>query len=170
MRTNLLGCVLSALVLASCSSEQIVMKSVRLSNIVSTGCTRSFSAKESRPEYYKSEQKKSAQVSITIDKNEVATFKFTDLKANCIVSEFRPSVDVNNGEIIVVLTPYSQDPTMEADCYCRYDVSFKLSNVILGKYYMKIYESDYYGKYDTAHPVYEGLVSFASNKTIEFEL
>ena len=170
MRTNLLGCVLSTLVLASCSSEQIVMKSVRLSNIVNTGCTRSFSAKESRPEYYRSEMEKSPKVSIFIDKNGVATFKFTDLEANCIVSEFRPSVKVCDGDIIVVLTPYSQDPTMEADCYCRYDVSFKLSNVILGKYYMKIYESDYYGKYDTAHPVYEGLVSFASNKTIEFEL
>mgnify|MGYP006939728829 CR=1 FL=1 len=170
MRTTLLGCVLSALTLASCSSEQSVTEPVRLSDIVNTGCTRSFSAKESRPEYYKSEQKKSPQVSITIDKNEVATFKFADLEANCIVSEFRPSVEINDREIIVVLTPYSKAPTMEADCYCRYDVSFKLSNVASSKYYMKIYESDYDGKYDTAHPVYEGLLSFASNKTIEFEL
>lgn len=170
MRKTLLGCVLSTLMLASCSSEQSVTESVRLSDIVNTGCTRSFSAKESRPEYYRSEMEKSPQVSISIDKSGVATFKFADLEANCIVSEFRPSVKVSDGEIVVVLTPYSQDPTMEADCYCRYDVSFKLCNVVSGKYSMKIYESDYYGKYDTAHPVYEGLVSFASNKTIEFEL
>ena len=170
MRTTLFGYVLSALMLASCSSEQSVTEPVRLSDIVNTGCTRSFSAKESRPEYYRSEMEKSPKGSIFIDKNGVATFKFTDLEANCIVSEFRPSVKVSDGEIVVVLMPYSQDPTMEADCYCRYDVSFKLSNVVSGKYSMKIYESDYYGKYDTAHPVYEELVSFVPNKTFEFDL
>lgn len=51
MKTTLFGCVLSALMLASCSSEQNVTEPVRLSDIVNTGCTRSFSAKESRPEY-----------------------------------------------------------------------------------------------------------------------
>ena len=100
----------------------------------------------------------------------MATFKFTDLEANCIVNEFRPSVKTNDGEIAIVLMPYTPDPTMEADCYCRYDVSFKLSNVASGKYCMKIYESDYYGKYDTTHPSYEGLVLFAPNKTFEFDL
>lgn len=171
MRTTLLlGCFLSALMLASCSSEQSVTESVRLSDIVNTGCTRSFSAKESRPEYYRSEMEKKPKVSISIEKGGVVTFKFTDLEANCIVNEFRPSVKVNDGEIIIVLMPYSQDPTMEADCYCRYDVSFKLSNVVSGEYCMKIYESDYYGKYDIAHPAYEGLVSFTPNKTFEFNL
>ena len=86
------------------------------------------------------------------------------------MSEFRPSVKVNDGEIIVVLTPYSQDPTMEADCYCRYDVSFKLSNVPSDKYRVKIYESDYYGQYDTGHPAYEGLVTFTPGGTFEFDL
>ena len=62
MRTTLFGCVLSALMLASCSSEQNVTEPVRLSEIVNTGCTRSFSAKESRPEYYRSEMEKKPQV------------------------------------------------------------------------------------------------------------
>ena len=136
MKTTLFGCVLSALMLASCSSEQNVTEPVRLSDIVNTGCTRSFSAKESRPEYYRSEMEKKPQVSISVDKNGVATFKFTDLEANCIVNEFRPSVKANAS----------------------------------GKYCMKIYESDYYGKYDTTHPSYEGLVLFAPNKTFEFDL
>lgn len=170
MKTTLFGCVLSALMLASCSSEQNATEPVRLSDIVNTGCTRSFSAKESRPEYYRSEMEKKPKVSISVDKNGVVTFKFTDLEANCIVNEFRPSVKTNDGEIAIVLIPYTPDPTMEADCYCRYDVSFKLSNVASGKYCMKIYESDYYGKYDTAHPSYEGLVLFAPNKTFEFDL
>lgn len=171
MRTTLFGCALSVvLMLASCSSEQSVTESVRLSGIINTGCTRSFSAKESRPEYYRSEMEKAPKVSISIDKSGVAAFKFTDLEANCIVSEFRPSVKVNDGEIAIVLMPYTTDPTMEADCYCRYDVSFKLSNVVSGKYCIKIYESDYYGKYDTKFPVYEGLVSFMPNKTLEFDL
>lgn len=127
MKTTLFGCVLSALMLASCSSEQNVTESVRLSDIVNTGCTRSFSAKESRPEYYRSEMEKKPQVSVSVDKNGVATFKFTDLEANCIVNEFRPSVKTNDGEIAIVLIPYTPDPTVEADCYCRYDVGFKLS-------------------------------------------
>ena len=64
MKTTLFGCVLSALMLASCSSEHNVTEPVRLSDIVNTGCTRSFSAKESRPEYYRSEMEKKPQVSI----------------------------------------------------------------------------------------------------------
>ena len=107
MRTTLFGCVLSVLMLASCSSEQNVTEPVRLSDIVNTGCTRSFSAKESRPEYYRSEMEKKPQVSISVDKNGVATFKFTDLEANCIVNEFRPSVKTNDGEIAIVLIPYT---------------------------------------------------------------
>ena len=80
MKTTLFGCVLSALMLASCSSEQNVTEPVRLSDIVNTGCTRTFSAKESRPEYYRSEMEKKPQVSISVDKNGVATFKFQTLK------------------------------------------------------------------------------------------
>lgn len=70
----------------------------------------------------------------------------------------------------IVIAPYKQDPTLEVDCYCRYDAGFKLSNLTSGKYHMKVYLADYYGKYDATSPAYEGAITFKPNTTQELEL
>ena len=50
--------VLSAMTMEACSTEQNTMEQVRMSDVVSFGCTSSFSATESRPEYYEAEMAK----------------------------------------------------------------------------------------------------------------
>ena len=54
--------VLSAMALGSCSTEQNAMEQVRMSDVVSSGCTSTFSAKESRPEYYSAEMEKTPKM------------------------------------------------------------------------------------------------------------
>ena len=156
--------------LASCSSEQSLQDPVKMSDLVNTGCKNSFSAKESRPEFYASEMEKSSMLRVSVDGKGCAAFLVSNIKGNCALKEFRPKVDAQEDNLTIVLVPYSPDSTVEADCICNYDVSFKLSSLALEKYHLKVYYSDCYGKYDATKPAYDGVVSFIPNETFEIEL
>ena len=161
--------VLSAMTMEACSTEQNTMEQVRMSDVVSFGCTSSFSATESRPEYYEAEMAKPTLMLISVDAKGVAHFKVKDLQANCAVNGFSPQVHAQDGEIRIVLIPLG-DSTIEADCMCNYNVSFNLSNLVSGTYHVMVYRSDFSGKYDSAKPCYEGNMSFVPNKNMEIEL
>ena len=161
--------VLSAMAMGACSTEQNVMEQVRMSDVVSSGCTSSFSAKESRPEYYEAEKEKPTLMLISVDAKGVAHFTVKDLQANCAVNGFRPQVSSQDRDIRIVLAPLG-DPTLEADCMCKYDVSFNLSNLTSDAYHLAVFVSDFSGKYDSTKPCYEGNFSFLPNKNIEVEL
>lgn len=161
--------VLSAMAMGACSTEQNAMEQVRMSDVASSGCTSSFSATESRPEYYEAEKGKPTQMLISVDAKGVAHFKVTGLQANCAVNGFYPQVASQDKEIRIVLIP-SGDPTLEADCMCKFDVSFNLSGLTSDTYHLAVYCSDYSGKYDSTKPLYEGSVSVLPNKSIEVEL
>ena len=105
--------VMAAMAMGACSTEQNVMELVRMSDVVNSGCTSSFSATESRPEYYKAEKEKSAKMLVSVDAKGVAHFQVTDLQANCAVNGFSPQVYSQDGEIRIVLIPLG-DSTIEA--------------------------------------------------------
>ena len=84
--------VMVAMAMGACSTEQNVMEQVRMSDVVNSGCTSSFSATESRPEYYKAEKEKPTQMLVSVDAKGVAHFQVTDLQANCAVNGFSPQV------------------------------------------------------------------------------
>ncbi len=171
MRMQFYGFVMLGLAaLTSCSSEQSVLEKVKLSDLSDTGCKTSYSAKESRPEFYAEEKEKSPKVTIAVDNKGVATFRVTDLEYDCITEKILAQVEAQDDEIKVIITPFKKDPTLEVDCLCKYDVGFKLSNLTFSKYLLKMYFADYYGKYDAASPAYEGTVSFSPNATFEFDV
>ena len=144
--------VMAAMAMEACSTEQNVMEQVRMSDVVNSGCTSSFSATESRPEYYKAEKEKSAKMLVSVDAKGIAHFQVTDLQANCAVNGFNPQVHAQDGEIRIVLIPLG-DSTIEADCMCNYNVSFNLSNLFSGTYHVMVYRSDFSGKYGPVHYV-----------------
>ena len=160
---------MAAMAMGACSTEQNIMEQVRMSDVVNSGCISSFSATESRLEYYKAEKEKSAKMSVSVDARNVAHFQVTDLQANCAVNGFSPQVHAQDGEIRIVLIPLG-DSTIEADCMCNYNVSFNLSNLVSGTYHVMVYRSDFSGKDDLAKPCYEGNMSFGPNKNMEIEL
>ena len=161
--------VLSVMALSSCSTEQNAMEPIRMSDVISSGCTSSFSAKESHPEYYESEMEKSPNMVLSVDAKGAGHFNVTDLRGNCALNGFRPRASSQANSICIVLVPLG-DPTVEADCMCHYNVSFKLSNLTTDSYHLAVYLSDFAGKYDSTQPLYEGKVSFLPNKSIEIEL
>ena len=161
--------VMAAMAIGACSTEQNVMEQVRMSDVVNSGCISSFSATESRPEYYKAEKEKPTQMSVSVDAKGIAHFQVTDLQENCAVNGFNPQIYSQDGEIRIVLIPLG-DSTIEADCMCNYNVSFNLSNLVSGTYHVMVYRSDFSGKYDSAKPCYEGNMSFVPNKNMEIEL
>ena len=121
MRIHLLRfIILGTTALTACSSDQIIMESVTLSDLANTGC-------ETR-------------------------------------------LDPQGNTIKIVIAPYKKDPTLEADCYCRYNVGFKLSNLTSGTYHLKVYFANYYGKYEILSPTYDGMIAFKPNETLEFDL
>ena len=64
MKKLLLGSALLALTLLSCSTEQgMTEQPIKLSELVNTGCKRSFSEAESRPDFYRTEMEVKPKVS-----------------------------------------------------------------------------------------------------------
>lgn len=169
MVKQILFLVLSVMALGSCSTEQNAMEQVRMSDVVNSGCTSSFSAQESRPEYYKEEMEKTPKMVISVDAKGVVHFNVTDIQANCAINGFRPQVSSQDRDIRIVLVPLG-DPTIEADCMCHYNLSFNLSNLDTDTYHLAVYNADFVGKYDSAKPCYAGNVSFTFNNNIEVEL
>ena len=85
--------VLSAMTMEACSTEQNTMEQVRMSDVVSFGCTSSFSATESRPEYYEAEKAKPTLMLISVDAKGVAHFKVKDLQAHYCPKKFSHKVN-----------------------------------------------------------------------------
>ena len=112
---------------------------------------------------------KSPKMVISVDANGTGHFTVADLRGNCALNGFRPQVSSQDNSICIVLVPWG-DPTVEADCMCHYNVSFKLSNLTSDSYRLTVYLSDFAGKYDSTQPLYEGKASFLPNKSIEMEL
>ena len=171
MRKMVISNVLMALVsLSSCSSEQSLVQPVRMDNLQNTGCKYALSATESKSEFYTEEMDKAPTLKIEVDAEGIASVNVVDLKENCAVKEIRPQIKAEGNEITIVLFPFSADPSIEADCICSYDVKFNLVNLVKGQYYLKVYRSNVYGKYDASKPAYEGKVSFSPNSSFEFDL
>ena len=171
MKVQLFGFVMLGLTaLTACSSEQSLMEPVTLSDLVDTGCKTSYSLEESQSDFYEEEKEKTPKIMISVGDKGVASFRITDLQYDCVTERINAQVDSQQDEIQIVIAPYKEDPTVEADCYCKYDVGFKLSNLASNKYHLKVYFADYYGKYNSSSPAYDGIVSFKQNTTLEFDI
>ena len=162
--------LMALFLLGSCSLEQSLEQPVKMEHLQNSGCKYALSAKESKPEFYSEEMEKTPKIEVRVDAKGIASFNVVDLKENCAVEEIRPQVKTEENEMSIVLFPYSVDPSVEADCICSYDVSFQLVNLVGGQYYLRVYRSDGYGKYDASKPAYEGKVNFSPNSSFELDL
>lgn len=107
MRIHLLRfIILGTTALTACSSDQIIMESVTLSDLANTGCETTYSAKESRPEFYAKEKRKSPKMTISVGGNGVATFHLTNLEYDCITEKIDARLDPQGNTIKIVIAPY----------------------------------------------------------------
>ena len=73
-------------------------------------------------------------------------------------------------QLRIVLVVYHNPLDALADCFCKYDVSFKMSRLTPGSYSLQVYYADPAMKYDKTGLVYKGEVEVALGKTVRVSL
>lgn len=107
MKVQLFGfAMLGLAALAACSSEQSLMEPVRLSDLTYTGCKTSYSAQESRPEFYAREKEKTPKITISVGSKGIATVRVADLEYDCITEKINAQIDTQDDEMKIVIAPY----------------------------------------------------------------
>ena len=155
-------CCLSVLML-SCSSENAVVGNVGISDVKSSGCKASASLMESRPDYYNRFMGQRSVLHLLLGKDNTVTARFADVMDNCAIDLFHVGVSSSEGKIILVLYP---DKDMMTNCLCRYDVDFKMQNIVSGNYQLEVYHTTADKQISKGNMVYSGTVNLKKGKEV----
>lgn len=150
--------------LSACSSENVVLDSLRVYDVANSTCKSSLSATETRPDFYLENDAVPATLSIELGKDGIAQCVLEDVKANCAVRNIY--VNIVNQDDQITLVVYHNVLDALADCICKYDVSFKMSKLSAGNYKLKVYYARPNMKYDESNIAYNGQVNIAQNKKV----
>ena len=148
--------------LSACSSENVVLDSLRVYDVANSTCKSSLSATETRPDFYLENDAVPATLSIELGKDGIAQCVLEDVKANCAVRNIY--VNIVNQDDQITLFVYHNVLDALADCICKYDVSFKMSKLSAGNYKLKVYFARPNMKYEESDIVFNGLLNLTLNK------
>ena len=153
---------LSVLML-SCSTENAVVGSIGVSDVKSSGCKASASLLDSRPEYYNSFVGQKSALHLLLGKENTVTARFVDVMDNCAIALFHVGASSSEGKIVLILYP---DKDMMTDCICRYDVDFKMQNIVSGNYQLEVYHTTADKQISKDNMVYSGTVNLKKGKEV----
>ena len=148
--------------LSACSSENVVLDSLRVYDVANSTCKSSLSATETRPDFYLENDAVPATLSIELGKDGIAQCVLEDVKANCAVRNIY--VNIVNQDDKITLFVYHNVLDALADCICKYDVSFKMSKLSAGNYKLKVYFARPNMKYEESDIAFNGLLNLTLNK------
>lgn len=148
--------------LSACSSENVVLDSLRVYDVANSTCKSSLSATETRPDFYLENDAVPATLSIELGKDGIAQCVLEDVKANCAVRNIY--VNIVNQDDQITLVVYHKVLDALADCICKYDVSFKMSKLSAGNYKLKVYFARPNMKYEESDIAFNGLLNLTLNK------
>lgn len=148
--------------LSACSSENVVLDSLRVYDVANSTCKSSLSATETRPDFYLENDAVPATLSIELGKDGIAQCVLEDVKANCAVRNIY--VNIVNQDDQVTLFVYHNVLDALADCICKYDVSFKMSKLSADNYKLKVYFARPNMKYEESDIAFNGLLNLTLNK------
>ena len=148
--------------LSACSSENVVLDSLRVYDVANSTCKSSLSATETRPDFYLENDAVPATLSIELGKDGIAQCVLEDVKANCAVRNIY--VNIVNQDDQITLVVYHNVLDALADCICKYDVSFKMSKLSAGNYKLKVYYARPNMKYEESDIAFNGLLNLTLNK------
>ena len=148
--------------LSACSSENVVLDSLRVYDVANSTCKSSLSATETRPDFYLENDAVPATLSIELGKDGIAQCVLEDVKANCAVRNIYVNIVNQNDQ--VTLFVYHNVLDALADCICKYDVSFKMSKLSAGNYKLKVYFARPNMKYEESDIAFNGLLNLTLNK------
>ena len=155
-------CLICLIGLSACSSEKVVLETLRVYDVANSTCKLNLSPTETRLDFYLENDAKPATLSIELGKDGIAQCSFEDVEANCAVRNIYVNVANQDNQIILVV--YHNALEAFADCICKYDVSFKMSKLLSGSYQLKVYCAGPNMKYDERYIVYNGQINIAKNK------
>ena len=155
-------CCLSVLML-SCTTENAVVGNVGISDVKSSGCKTSASLLDSRPEYYNSFVGQKSVLRLSFGADNIVNGRFEDFMDNCSIDLFHVGVSSSEGKIILVLYP---DKDMMTNCICRYDVDFKMQNIVSGNYQLEVYHTTADKQISKGNMVYSGTVNLKKEKEV----
>ena len=148
--------------LSACSSENVVLDSLRVYDVANSTCKSSLSPTDTRPDFYAENNAIPAKLSIELDKDGIAQCVLEDVKANCAVRNIY--VNIVNQDNQITLVVYHNVLDALADCICKYDVRFKMSKLPAGNYKLKVYYARPNMKYEESDIAFNGLINLTLNK------
>ena len=148
--------------MSACSSENVVLDSLRVYDVANSTCKSSLSATETRPDFYLEKDAVPATLSIELGKDGIAQCVLEDVKANCAVRNIY--VNIVNQDDQIILVVYHNVLDALADCICKYDVRFKMSKLSAGNYKLKVYFARPNMKYEESDIAFNGLLNLTLNK------
>ena len=129
----------------------------------SSGCKTSASLMDSRPEYYNSFVGQKSVLRLSFGADNIVNGRFEDFMDNCAIELFHVGVSSSDGKIILVLYP---DKDMMTNCLCRYDVDFKIQNIVSGNYQLEVYHTTADKQISKGNMVYSGIVNLEKGKEV----
>ena len=149
--------------LTACSTENAVVGSIGVSDVKSSGCKTSASLLDSRPEYYNSFVGQKSVLRLSLGEDNIINARFEDFMDNCAIDLFHVGVSSSEGKIILVLYP---DKDMMTNCLCRYDVDFKMQNIVSGNYQLEVYHTTADKQISKGNMVYSGTINLKKGKEV----
>lgn len=143
--------------LSACSSENVVLDALRVYDVANSTCKLSLSPTETRPDFYLENQDKPATLHVELGKDGIAQCILEDVDANCAGGNIHVNVSRSSdlySDVLDVLT----------SCNCKYDVNFKMSQLLPGNYDLKVYYTGEDMKCKEKNVMYNGRIKIAQNK------
>lgn len=165
MKTMLALCLLGAM--CACSSEQTAVGSVRVSHVVASDCKTSVSKDDAQPDSYADFYEKNTTLSLLMGSGNMVDAQFVDVMDNCAIGQLHVDATCTDNRIVMVLYP---DRDMATDCICRYDVAFKLENMLPGDYQLEIYQTAADKQPTASNRIYQGAISLEQNKPVTLRM
>lgn len=160
---NCLAIFCLSVLMLSCSTENAVVGSIGVSDVKSSGCKASASLLDSRPEYYNSFVGQKSVLRLSFGADNIVNGRFEDFMDNCAIDLFHVGVGSSEGKIILVLYP---DKDMLTNCLCRYDVDFKMQNIVSGNYQLEVYHTTADKQISKDNMIYSGTVNLEKGKEV----
>ena len=157
-------CLICLIGLSACSSEKVVLETLRVYDVANSTCKLNLSPTETSLDFYLENDAKPATLSIELGKDGIAQCALEDVKANCAVRNIY--VNIANQDNQITLVVYHNVLDALADCICKYDVRFKMSKLPSGNYKLKVYYANPNMKYDESNIAYNGQVNIVQNRKV----
>ena len=154
-------------VMAACSSENAVVRNVKVSDVITSDCKTSLSKEDTRPEYYNDIYRKKTTLNMLMGNDNMIGAQFFDVLDNCQIGRFHVDVSCHDNTIVIILYP---ELDMVTSCICEYDVDFKIEDLLPGNYQIEVYHTASTKQINSSNRIYEGAVSLESNKAIMLTL